>query len=54
MLLQVWFRWVEKTGPTVAGDFVVCMGISEAGAGSDVASKLTYQIANFRQPGILF
>ena len=24
--------------PTVAGDFVVCLGVSEAGAGSDVAS----------------
>lgn len=25
--------------PTIAGDFVACLGVSEAGAGSDVASK---------------
>jgi citronellyl-CoA dehydrogenase len=27
--------------PTVAGDYVVCLGVSEAGAGSDVASVKT-------------
>ncbi|MFT8126620.1 acyl-CoA dehydrogenase family protein, partial [Salmonella enterica] len=27
--------------PTVAGDMVVCMGVSESGAGSDVASLKT-------------
>ena len=27
--------------PTISGDFVACIGISEAGAGSDVASIKT-------------
>ncbi len=31
----------EFLAPTIAGDFVVCLGISETGAGSDVASIKT-------------
>ncbi|XP_068013127.1 probable acyl-CoA dehydrogenase 6 [Melanerpes formicivorus] len=31
----------EFLAPTIAGDFVACLGISEAGAGSDVASIKT-------------
>lgn len=27
--------------PTIAGDFVACLGVSESGAGSDVASIRT-------------
>lgn len=30
--------------PTIAGDMVVCLGVSEPSAGSDVASKRTYEI----------
>ena len=28
--------------PAIAGDMVTCLGVSEVGAGSDVASKFTY------------
>ena len=30
--------------PTIAGDFVACLGVSEAGAGSDVASIKTVAV----------
>ena len=28
--------------PAIAGDMVTCLGVSEVGAGSDVASKFSY------------
>ena len=30
--------------PTIAGDFVACLGVSEPGAGSDVASVKTVAV----------
>lgn len=30
--------------PTIAGDFVACLGVSESGAGSDVASIKTVAV----------
>ena len=32
--------------PTVAGDFVACLGVSEVGAGSDVAAIATTAVAD--------
>ena len=32
--------------PTVAGDFVACLGVSEVGAGSDVAAIVTTAVAD--------
>ena len=36
--------------PTIAGDVVACLGISEAGAGSDVASILTTAVPKKGMP----
>lgn len=33
--------WQQFLTPTIAGDLVACLGVSETGAGSDVASIKT-------------
>ena len=39
--------------PTIAGDFVACLGVSEPGAGSDVASIKTVAVKKGGMSGSL-